>query len=162
MPCMEKRLNIPRESLSKVYFELPEDSPLAAESLWAAKIADGEYRLDNSPFYVCGYSYRDVVSAIQKEEKLVVQGIFLRGGHSTYRVFLAVGVSINSPEFETYWQRLERLGCSYEGAGDRLFSIDVPSSADISTVYHILEEGEEAGVWEFEEGHCGHPIASRG
>jgi hypothetical protein len=143
----------------RISFELPAGSPLGSESLWAARIAEGKYRLENSLFYVYGYSYQDVILAAEKDGNLVVQGPCLRRGHSTYRIFLADGVRVDGPKFKTYWKRLERLGCTYEGAGDRLFSIDVPPSVEIVAVYRILEEGEQAGVWEFEEGHCGHSIA---
>lgn len=145
------------EALVKIVFELPEGSPYGAESLWAEKVAEGRYRLDNSPFYVYGYSLKDVVAAIEEEGALVVKGSCLRGGHSTYRVFLAEGLTVESPEYETYWRRLKRLGCTYEGANKRLLALDVPPLADIFAVYRILEEGETAGIWEFEEGHCGHP-----
>jgi Domain of unknown function (DUF4265) len=149
------------DPLVKVFFELPANSPLGAESLWAVKIAEGKYRLDNSPFYVYGYSHGDVVSAREQEGALVAQGICLRGGHSTYRVFLAEGLGVNSPELKTYWSRLKSLGCTYEGAGNRLFSIDLPPTTDVLAVYRMLEEGEKAGLWEFEEGHFGHPAPSR-
>lgn len=35
-------------------------------------------------------------------------------------------------------------------------SVDVPPPADMYAVYKALEEGESAGLWEFEEAHCGH------
>jgi hypothetical protein len=154
---MENKLgSSTRGSMVKVIFELPEGSPYGAESLWAEKVAEGKYRLDNSPFYVYGYSHRDVVTAVEADEALVVQGPCLRSGHSTYRVFLALGLSIDSPEAAGYWRRLKDLGCSYEGASKRLFAVDVPPLANIVAVYRILEDGEKAGIWEFEEGHCGH------
>lgn len=146
-----------KESLVKVTFKLPEGSPWDVESLWAEKVAEGRYRLDNSPFYVYGYSYNDIILAIEENGTLVVQGPCLRGGHSTYRVFLAEGLTVDSPEYETYWRRLKHLGCTYEGVNRRLLAIDVPPAVDIFTAYRILDEGEGAGVWEFEEGYCGHP-----
>ena len=143
-------------TLVKIIFELPEDSPYGAESLWAERIAEGKYRLDNSPFYVYGYSHEDVVAVIEEDGSLVVKGLIARGGHSTYRVYLAEELTVDSQEFEAYWCRLESLGCTYEGANQRMLAIDVPPAASIFAVYRILEEGEAARVWEFEEGHCGH------
>lgn len=43
----------------------------------------------------------------------------------------------------------------------RLFAIDVPPEADIHGVYSMLEDGEREGAWDFEEGHCGHPMVSK-
>ena len=51
-------------------------------------------------------------------------------------------------------QRLEGLGCTFEKATARLYAVDVPKESDIDAVYRALEQGEEAGAWEFEEGHC--------
>lgn len=160
---MEAKVRTPTgDAFVKVSFELPEGSPYGVESLWAEKMTEDEYRLDNSPFYVYGYSHQDVVKAIEVNGELVAQGSCLRGGHSTYRVFLSTGLDADSPETRDYWRRLKDLGCSYEGAYNRLFAIDVPPSADIFAVYRILEEGEKAGIWEFEEGHCGHPTEREG
>lgn len=143
-------------NLVKILFELPDGSRVGAESLWAEKVADGKYRLNNSPLYAYGYSYQDIVSTIEREGALVAQAPVIRGGHSTYRIFLAEGLTLDGAEVETYWRRLQQIGCTYEQSNQRLFSIDVPPSTDIFTVYRILEDGEDAGVWEFEEGHCGH------
>ena len=93
-------------SLVKLFFELPAGSPIGAESLWGAKTSEGRYRLDNSPLYVYGFSLGDVVSAVEKEGILKVQRLCIRGGHSTYRVFLAAGLDIGSPEFEALWAKL--------------------------------------------------------
>jgi uncharacterized protein DUF4265 len=60
--------------------------------------------------------------------------------------------------FRTAWERLQALGCTYEQASSHLLLVDVPPHADIYAVYVLLEEGENAGVWDFEEGHCGHPL----
>ncbi len=76
--------------------------------------------------------------------------------NSTYRFFL---VSENSQQgFESAWQPLEALKCTYERATDFLLAVDVPPKTDIYEAYEILEQGLEAGVWDFEEGHCGHPL----
>jgi hypothetical protein len=141
--------------LVKVSLELPEGSPAGGESLWAEKLAEDKYRLRNSPFYAYGYSFWDVVAAEEAEGLLKVKQPIIRGGHSTYRVFLAEGLGAESQEFIAAWQPLKRLGCSYEGAWKRLLAIDVPPAADISQVYCLLEKGEKAGIWQFEEGYCG-------
>jgi Domain of unknown function (DUF4265) len=65
-----------------------------------------------------------------------------------------------SSAFRKPWAQLSALGCTYEGADDKLLSIDVPPHADIDEVYALLEAGEESGTWDFEEGHCGHPLTT--
>jgi hypothetical protein len=55
---------------------------------------------------------------------------------------------------------LQAAGCSFEGVEGRLLAVDVPPRANIHHVYHLLQHGEDDGVWEFEEGHCGHPLSA--
>lgn len=124
------------------------------ERMFAIPRNDGRYVLDNSPFYVFGISYRDVLSVSKKDGELFFSGIESRGGHSTYRVKLPIGR--DHEFFLSRWSQLEELGCTYEGSSanpERLYSIDIPPGVDVFEVYRLLEEGEQQGVWVFEEGH---------
>ena len=119
-----------------------------------------QFEIHNSPFYAKGISYLDVVEAVDDEEApghlhyaRTIQG----GGHSTYRILIEKG----QPSFPSWWERLEDTGCTYEFTEEGahlLYAVDVPPKADIYTVYRILQEGEDLGVWTFDEGHCGHPL----
>ena len=145
-------------SLTRVTFELGESNwhGYETESVWAASLGDGRYRIENVPFYACGVSYDDIVVAKPKDGLLIVQEVAERGGHSTYRVIL--NRYTTDDEFKAAWEKIESLGCTYERATERLLAIDVPPEADIYAVYAALEEGEKVGVWDFEEAHCGHPL----
>lgn len=123
-----------------------------SESVWVQPVGQNRYVLENSPFYAFGVSYQDVVRANEKNGQLFFGEIVARGGHSTYRIIL-----LDSKElFEEYWQVLQQLGCTYEEGLNRLLSVDIPPLTDIHAAYKVLEAGEKAGVWSFEEGHCGH------
>jgi hypothetical protein len=69
-------------------------------------------------------------------------------------------VKEDEPRFEEYWSALQALRCSYEG-GDiklsighrKLYSVDVPPSADINRIIAILELGQHDGVWMYQEGY---------
>jgi hypothetical protein len=128
----------------------------ATESLWCQRLPDGGYRLDNVPFLAKGLSCYDVVEARETASGLEVVAVRLRSGHSTYRFV----VPPDAPEaaWERYWLPLEQVGCTYERATRRLFAVDVPPETDIHAAFRLLEAGERAGVWTFEEGHCGHPV----
>jgi hypothetical protein len=143
--------------LVKIVFALPADSVPGGgtETMWAEDTANGAYRLRNIPFYAMGVSLDDLINARQEEDQLVFSGVIARGGHSTYRVFLRD--TTTDAQFSRLWEALERLGCSYEGATKRLIAIDVPPEADIHAAYKILQQGEAVGLWDFQEGHCGHP-----
>lgn len=146
----------PNEGLVKVVFDVPEKDGSVAktESLWAEPIAEDRYRLRNVPFLVFGFSEQDVIIAQEDDGILRVTGVAARAGHSTYRLVLPEDT--NEEKFLEDWVRLGELGCTYERATRRYVAIDVPPCADIYAVYQVLEEGERACQWEFEEGHCGH------
>jgi len=143
------------EHLAKVAIRLSEPG-YEFETLWAEQTPDCDYRLRNVPFLAYGYSEQDTVSVTETEGRFIVNEVVERGGHSTYRVFLPAPVS--EDEFESMWQPLAALGCTYERANGRLIGIDVPPASDVYEVYSLLERGETSKLWEFEEGHCGHPL----
>lgn len=146
----------------KLHFHLDPESwhGASVESLWAKRISSDTgasvFELDNSPFYAFGVSFLDVVRAEEEDGRLFFVSVASSAGHSTYRL----RVPWPSSKFEAAWARLTSFGCTYEGHSHgktHLFAVDVPPDADIHAVYRLFEEGEAEGIWEFEEGHCGHP-----
>jgi hypothetical protein len=129
----------------------------SGEILWAQPLSDGFYSLRSIPFYALGISFADEVEVALVDSRLTFSRVVRRGGHSTYRVIVHDGDDSNS-RFADAWAPLEDHGCEYERATNTLVAIDVPPSAEIQTIYRLLKAGEEAGVWDFEEGHCGHAI----
>jgi hypothetical protein len=149
-----------KEQLAKVV--LPLDSSewhgASAETVWAEPLGSDTFRLRNTPAYAYGLSFRDVVYAPVDDERPTFKNVVESSGHSTYRLFLKKGYTSTSPEFEKFWSPIQQLGCSYEGS-PHLVAVDVPPEVDIYAVYQLLERGEVAGVWEFDEGKCAHVTA---
>ena len=158
---MINRISPPRKSnLVRILLPLkPEDwEDLKAENVWAEDVGTEQYRIANVPFYFYDLSVEDIVTATPINGVLTFTRITSRGGHSTYRFLLSEGLTVKHPKFLRYWKKLRDQGCTYE-SGRRWVAIDVPPKADIYKVYAALEEGEEDGVWSFEEAHCGHTVA---
>jgi len=135
----------------KISFRLPDGS---VENMHAEPLPDGTFRLDNSAFHFYGISWGDRFEVVLEDGQLFFSKVSGRGGHSTYRVKLPAGKPHSA--FLDSWEPLKALGCSYEASGlgpRRLYAIDVPPDADLKAVYRLLEQGEEAGKWEFEEAH---------
>jgi hypothetical protein len=126
----------------------------ATERLWAEEVEKGQFRLQNSPFYAFGVSFEDIVSATEVDGQLTYQRVLHRGGHSTYRLRLKAN-GIDSPAFSRAWSQLQAIGCTYEEGP--VLAVDIPSSTNADAAYALLQSGEAAGLWAFEEGHCGHP-----
>lgn len=148
------------KTLVKVAFELDESDwhDVATELMWAEPLGKDRYRLENSPFYAYDVSWQDVVVAKPSNLRLAFQSIAERGGHSTYRIILNKGITLQSRKFKKLWGILEGLGCTFEGVNEHLLTVDVPPQANIYKIYEILEQGVEDDAWDFEEAHCGHPI----
>ena len=150
------------EALTKVVFEL-EDSDWhdhASETLWASRRTNSVYNLRNIPFYIYGVSFGDSVVAERRNNENIFRRIHERGGHSTYRIFITD--EHQDALFEQSWGPLGELGCFYERATDYLVAVDVPPEVNIYDAYDALEKGRISGVWDFEEGHCGHPLTGEG
>lgn len=126
------------------------------ETVWAERLSNDLFRIRNVPFYAKELSVEDVVSTEYRDGNYHLKFITQRGGHSTYRIFLEE--SIINEVFKQYWNPLEKIGCTYEKGKGRLIAVDVPPQANIYETYKFLENGEQNNIWEFEEGHCGHPI----
>jgi hypothetical protein len=131
----------------------------STETLWAERLGVDTFRLRNVPFYAKGLSYSDVISVDGAEQPPAMRGVVAHGGHSTYRLMLEEALASSETRFLASWKRLEELGCTYERGTKKLVAVDVPPKADIFAVYAALEKGEALGLWEFEEGHCGHEVS---
>ncbi len=147
----------PTDVVESILVRIPEEERwhgYVAESLWASRSSSG-YVVENVPFLVRGLSFGDIVEARRENGVLELTCVKHRGGHSTFRVYLADGVFEWGFPFRLAWRQIELLGCSFEQATDRLLAVDVPPSTDVRAVYALLEQGERNGVWNFEEGHFG-------
>lgn len=147
--------------LIKVMFALGRDQwhGYETESVWAEKISPDRCRIRNTPFFVKGVSFEDVVFIKHANDEFWFESVSISGGHSTYRIIVDSNLPVET--FDKYWSPLEKLGCTYESMelSKRLLAIDVPQKTNIYDVYSRLEEGELDGVWDFEEGHCGHMLS---
>lgn len=125
---------------AKVLFRIPEDDGSASvETLWAVPLGNDLYKLDNSPFCAYGVSCQDTVYAPfdPQEGMPTFQSVVERAGNRTVRVILVPSASAGS-ETEGVLQGLINLGCSYEGANGRYFSVTVPMSVELESVREYL------------------------
>lgn len=97
-----------------------------------------------------------VLARTSEEGPLEFESVVIHGGHSTYRLNMKADAAAG--EGQQKWKALEQLGCTYEQGPGSLRAVDVPPNADIYKVYEQFEQGEREGLWEFEEGHCGHLV----
>jgi hypothetical protein len=147
--------------MRKIRIALPEDAwhGVEAEWAWGEPTGDRIYALRNVPFYAMGLSYDDRVKVDDVDGTLQLLGVVSRGGHSTYRIFANRG--IKNSRVQALFKKLNELHCDIEAATEKLIAVDVLPEADIYQVYAALEEAKRAAIIDFQEGHCGHPLASK-
>lgn len=125
---------------AKVLFRIPEDDgSTSVETLWAVPLGNDLYKLDNSPFYAYGTSWQDTVHAPfdPQEGMPTFQSVVERSGNRTVRLILDPAAS-DGCETQGVLRGLIKLGCSYEGAHFRYFSVTVPVCIDLETVREYL------------------------
>ena len=92
------------------------------ETLWAFDLGGGRYRLDSTPWFQYGVSWKDVVTVrVAFEERTGAENPILSG--------------------------LQSLGCSFEGANSRLFAIDIPPEVSLQAVRDFLVSNKVQ--WEY-------------
>ncbi|MBZ5714890.1 DUF4265 domain-containing protein [Nannocystis pusilla] len=132
----------------KVLFYPDDQSP---ESLWAEDLGDGQYKLRNSPWFMYGVSFEDVVRARPAADGMLeFVEVVQPSGSSTFRLMLREDT--DPAMFERYWKPLQALGCTWEQAKKRLYAVDAPRGADLERVADLLEKGGADGVWDWETG----------
>lgn len=143
----------------KIDFDLIQDEdgypPFTCEGMWAVRLDEGRFRLDNIPFFVFGVSCFDIFSALRQEDgRLKFHRVLKAGGHSTLRIILEDILIDQRPDWERFQELREvfrGLGCSSE-ITPGMMSIDVPPEVSLTKVRAILDDGETKNFWGYEEG----------
>jgi hypothetical protein len=121
------------------------------ESMWAVE-RQGHYEVDNIPFYAKDVACGDLVAARRDDEgALWFTDIVKASGHSTIRLLFA-----HEDDVQMMRDTLYDMGCASEiGDVTRLVAIDVPPEVEYQKVKTLLDQGEQEGRFEYEEGCLG-------
>jgi hypothetical protein len=133
---------------AKVVFRVPEeDGSVRVETLWATSLGDDQYKIDNSPFYAYGVSWKDVVYApVDLEDgRPTFVRVVSKNGNRTVRVIFDPPVQ-DGNESDRVLQGLVALGCTYEGANRGYMSVNVPPELSLAAVRDYLVEQD--AQWE--------------
>jgi hypothetical protein len=145
----------PAANLVRIWIFLEKDEDGYPESqhwedLWGQPASAGRLVVDSVPFFAKGVARRDQVTAVVSDEGfLAVDKITERGGHSTFRVWLA-------EEFISSLGRvvrdLEKLGAVVEVTLQRLLAIDADPEHEPG-IWDYLQEGTSRSAWELQVGY---------
>jgi hypothetical protein len=125
--------------------------------LWARRVSDGLYQIDNVPFFVRGISNSDIIAAVvDSRRELRFKALVEPSEHSTIRVILfqdSADKRAVSDRVRELRDQLSKLGCTTELSHlPGLVAVDVPPSVGLDPVIAMLAWGEEQQLWEYEEG----------
>lgn len=146
-------------SQRKIVFRLEQDEdgypPVGYESVWADRLADGTYRIDNLPWYSYDAACGDIVSAKEIDGELFFDELVKPSGNTLLRV-----VVYQEEDVPGLVNDLKPLGCDCERNG-RLVAVNVPAGVDYAPIFRLLMAGQERGSWGFEEAVLCHDSPSQ-
>lgn len=120
------------------------------EDLWGQPAGDGLVRVESVPFFATGIAKGDFVAVAPTDEGLlVVKSVAQRGGHSTFRIWLAEGDFSSSNQVVG---ELQKIGAAVEVTTERLLAIDAEPEHE-ADIWSYLEEGKTRGAWEVHVGY---------
>ncbi|MDM1072409.1 DUF4265 domain-containing protein [Empedobacter brevis] len=133
--------------MKKILFTHEAFEEPSVEGAWG-KIVDSDiFELDNILFYAKEYSYGDIVRVEEEGGELYVKELIKPSGHSTIRIlFSDVNLIPSTRDF------LKQIDCDSEQSNmDSLVAVDIPENVFYQKVRDYLDEGENKGLWEYEE-----------
>ncbi len=126
------------ENFVKVKFVEGED----IETLWAVALGNNLFRLDNSPFYVYGVSWLDIIEAREIAEGFYeFVRVVEKSGNRTVRIIFQQFTG-NDEQGKQILSDITNLGCSYEGANSKFIVITIPSIVSFESVVNYLSNQE--------------------
>ncbi len=140
---------------AKILFQLEQDDgypPVSWESVWATKVNENKYKIDNIPFYIQGLSLNDIIEVNEVDGELNFEEIIEASLNSVIRIII-----INEGKKDELRSNLKSMGCESELDNfGVLIAVDVPPDVSFNKVADYLQKGEDSGFWEYEEASIRH------
>jgi hypothetical protein len=133
---------------AKILFRVPNENDADdVETLWATHIEGDNYRVENSPFYAYGVSWKDIVLAPYNENESfpTFKSVISKSGNKTIRLFFEVPVEEGNQSSLVLKNILE-LGCDYEGANKKYICVNIPPNIELQSVCNFLTQ--QKVTWE--------------
>lgn len=146
------------KEMVKVGFKLVRDDdypPADWEWMWASRVNDSTFKIDNIPFFAKSISCGDIVAAEQTNTGLIFRELVQPSGHSTVRVIVHRGDRNDDrlrAVVDDVRQTLRAMGCSAELSHiPNLIAVDVPPEVPYQSVSAFLAQKERDGLLGYEE-----------
>jgi hypothetical protein len=131
--------------------------PVGYERLWATPLSNGNFRIENIPFYVMGISSGDEVSSIEVNGEFIFSNLVKKSGNSTFRLFLN-----NAETCESVREILRQKGCTSEfNQHVGVVAVEVPESVEIYPFLEYIVDAQNSDELDIEEGALRHDISEQ-
>ncbi len=141
----------------KVCFALERESddwpPVGIEGVWARPCGDGEYELDNIPWFArdvaCGDRVRAEPGA--RGELYVSERVAWSGSYTIRVVPFGDGPAVG--QLQEIIDEFTHLGAECEGGLPtfKIVALDIPPAARLAEIKALLRRGARDGRWDYEE-----------
>lgn len=113
------------------------------ETLWAKSLGEDKYKIENSPFFAYGISWKDIIEAhVGDSGILELKRVIEKSGHRTVRV-----ISKENEIDKDFIKELNNLGCSVEEANNKFIAIDIPEKVNLDAVIKYISK--HTYEWEY-------------
>ena len=142
-------------NLCKVVIALPEDAPTPEETLWAERLGEQLYRLDNAPWYARGCALDDLVQCHEDAGRLPRFVRVVRpSGNRTLRIYVPNTAERQATKKELF-EWLAQADCPFEeyAASAGLIAVTIPSFVEAGPLLERLAALEADGRAHWESGN---------
>lgn len=147
-----------KPSKIKVIFNIVQDEdgypPVSVESLWVSPIGNGNYIIENIPFFIYGISRGYEISVENKKGVFYFKSICRPSNSSVFRAIIK-----DKSNIEMISSFFKNLQCLIEyNSFYNLISIEIPEIVDANLILNSLINFENDDYLDFEEGVLNHKI----
>lgn len=124
---------------------------IAEETIWTEPLDNGNYKVDNIPFFAPNLAYEDIISVEDDNGELYFESLIQASKHSTIQV-----IFFDPHKENEVLSRLEEASCQWEGMqGGRYYAIDVPPEQDYKKIKKMLDIERQNSVLDYKEACIG-------
>ncbi|WP_445432655.1 DUF4265 domain-containing protein [Chryseobacterium indoltheticum] len=137
-----------KDNYVKLLFEVEYDQDeIIKENVWAKKMDEDTYQIDNIPFYAYLYACDDIVNAEETDGQLKVVKLVKASGNSTVRLLFE-----SEEELLLVKKEVESLSMEAESMlRNKLLAVNIPNNLSYKEVKNFFDKGEEFKQFEYEE-----------
>jgi hypothetical protein len=126
------------------------EGEIAEETIWV-KPENGNYKIDNIPFYAPNLALNDIISVENDDGVFYFDELIKPSGHSTLQI-----IFFKEKEIIRVMKIIEQMNCKWEGMENQpYFAIDVPPKVNYNEIKKFLNNELDNKVLDFKEACLG-------